>query len=48
VGNAAGVILGLLPGTEKNGEDLYTTYVPDGTMDFIIIIIIIIIINVTL
>jgi hypothetical protein len=33
------VILGLLPGIEKVGEDLQTTYVLDGTMDFIIIII---------
>jgi hypothetical protein len=37
VGSAAGVISGLLPGTEKFGEDLWTTYVPDGTTDIIII-----------
>jgi hypothetical protein len=43
VGSAAAVILGSLPGTEKDGEDLLTTHVPDGTKDFIIIIIIIII-----
>jgi hypothetical protein len=34
VGSAAGVILGLLPGTEKDGEDVDTTYIPDGTKDF--------------
>jgi hypothetical protein len=43
VGSTAGVISGLSPGTEKAGEDLYTTYVPNGTTDIIIIIIIIII-----
>jgi hypothetical protein len=37
VGSAAGVISGLSPGTEKAGEDLWTTYVPNGTMDIIII-----------
>jgi hypothetical protein len=37
------MILGSLPGTKKDGEVLYTTYVSDGTMDFIIIIITIII-----
>jgi hypothetical protein len=40
VGSAAGVISGLSPGAEKDGEDLQTTYVPGGTMDIIIIIII--------
>jgi hypothetical protein len=44
VGSAAGVILGLPSETERDGEDLWKTCVPDGTMDFIIIIIIIIII----
>jgi hypothetical protein len=39
VGNAAGVISGLSPGAKKVGEDLYTTYVPNGTADIIIIII---------
>jgi hypothetical protein len=39
VGSAAGVISGLSPGAEKAGEDLWTTYVPDGTTDIIIIII---------
>jgi hypothetical protein len=43
VGSAAGVISGLSPGAVKVGEDLYTTYVPNGTTDIIIIIIIIII-----
>jgi hypothetical protein len=38
VGSTAGVISGLSPGTEKAGEDLLTTYVPNGTMDIIIII----------
>jgi hypothetical protein len=42
VGSAAGVISGLSPGAKKVGEDLKTTYVPDGTMDIIIIIFIII------
>jgi hypothetical protein len=37
VGSTAGVISGLSPGVEKDGEDLYTTCVPDGTMDIIII-----------
>jgi hypothetical protein len=41
VGSTAGVISGLSPGAEEAGEDLYTTYVPDGTTDIIIIIIII-------
>jgi hypothetical protein len=41
VGSAAGVISGLSPGAKKVG-DLKTTYVPDGTMDIIIIIFIII------
>jgi hypothetical protein len=36
VESAAGVTLGLSPGVEKDG-DLYTTCVPDGTMDIIII-----------
>jgi hypothetical protein len=39
VGSTAGVISGLSPGTEKTGEDLKTTYVPDVTTDIIIIII---------
>jgi hypothetical protein len=43
VGSTAGVISGLSPGAEKAGEDLLTTYVPNGTMGIIIIIIIIII-----
>jgi hypothetical protein len=38
VGSAAGVISGLSPGAEKAGEDLWATYVPDGTRDIIIII----------
>jgi hypothetical protein len=38
VGSAAGVISGLSPGAEKDGEDLETSYVPDGTTDIIIII----------
>jgi hypothetical protein len=38
VGSTAGVISGLSPGAEKAGEDLYTTHVPDGTADIIIII----------
>jgi hypothetical protein len=42
VGSTAGVISGLSPGTEKDGEDLLTTYVPNGTTDIIIIINIII------
>jgi hypothetical protein len=42
VGSTAGVISGLSSGTVKAGEDLYTTYVPNGTTDIIIIIIIII------
>jgi hypothetical protein len=37
VGSTAGVISGLSPGTKKAGEDLQTTYVPDGTTDIIII-----------
>jgi hypothetical protein len=37
VGSAAGVISGLSPGAEKDEEDLYTTYVPAGTTDIIII-----------
>jgi hypothetical protein len=37
VGSTAGVISGLSPGTEKAGEDLQTTYVPNGTTDIIII-----------
>jgi hypothetical protein len=37
VGSAAGVISGLSPGAEKDGKDLWTTYVPDGTTDIIII-----------
>jgi hypothetical protein len=37
VGSTAGVISGLLPGAKKAGEDLYTTYVPDGTTDIVII-----------
>jgi hypothetical protein len=41
VGSAAGVILGSLPGTEKDAEDLCIIYVPDGTMNCIIAIIII-------
>jgi hypothetical protein len=45
VGSAAGVILGLQSETERNGEDLWKTCIPDGTMDFIVIIIIIIIKN---
>jgi hypothetical protein len=32
------VISGLSPGAEKAGEDLYKTYVPNGTKDIIIII----------
>jgi hypothetical protein len=32
VGSTAGVISGLSPGTEKAGEDFYTTYVPNGTV----------------
>jgi hypothetical protein len=39
VGSTAGVISGLSPGTEKAGEDLQTTYVPDVTKDIIIILI---------
>jgi hypothetical protein len=39
VGSTAGGISGLSPGAEKAGEDLKTTYVPDGTTDIIIIII---------
>jgi hypothetical protein len=42
VGITAGVISGLSPGAEKDGQHLWTTYVPDGTTDIIIIIIIII------
>jgi hypothetical protein len=38
VGSADGVISGLSPGTEKAGEDLYTTYVSNETTDTIIII----------
>jgi hypothetical protein len=38
VGSTTGVISGLSPGTEKAGEDLWTTYVPNGTTDIIIII----------
>jgi hypothetical protein len=38
VGSTARVISGLSPGTEKAGVDLKTTYVPNGTMDIIIII----------
>jgi hypothetical protein len=41
VESAAGVILSSLPGTQKDGEDLWIIHVPDGTMKFIIIIIII-------
>jgi hypothetical protein len=37
VGSTAGVISGLSPEAEKAGEDLYTTYVPSGTTDIIII-----------
>jgi hypothetical protein len=37
--------LRLSPGAEKAGEDLYTTYVPNGTTDNIIIVIIITIID---
>jgi hypothetical protein len=33
----AGVISGLSPVTEKDGEELWTAYVPDGTTDIIII-----------
>jgi hypothetical protein len=38
VGSTAGMISGLLPGAEKAGEDLQTTYVPNGTTDIIIIV----------
>jgi hypothetical protein len=40
VGSAAGVISGFSSGAKKAGEDLLTTYVPDGTTDIIIIVII--------
>jgi hypothetical protein len=39
VGSTARVIPGLSPGAEKGGEDLQTTYVPNGTTDIIIIIV---------
>jgi hypothetical protein len=37
VGSTARVISGLSPGFEKSGEDLWTTYVPNGNTDIIII-----------
>jgi hypothetical protein len=42
VGSAAGMILGLLPRTKKNGEDLRTIYVPDGTMNVVVVVVVII------
>jgi hypothetical protein len=38
VGSTTGVISGLSPGTEKAGEDLMTTYIPNGTTDIIILL----------
>jgi hypothetical protein len=35
----AGVISGLSPGAEKAGEDLQTTYIPNGIIVIIILLI---------
>jgi hypothetical protein len=45
VGSTTGVISGLSPGAKKAGEDLLTTYVPDGTTDIIIVVVVVVVVS---